>query len=192
MPTSEAPLQKALSLSASASVTGSALALSISMRNTGSKPIAVFNRPWDSETYNVPAEIGKRFAQVSLGNDGIVTLGMIVPRTPAGRGVERMIVPCVTVIEPGGEFKDSAQLPLPLEEFNPYFPAKTSDTKIVSSPSVAVAADYVEVGGDITIQDNGQVPGCREARGFTRSTIERARYVITVAVQVLRRADEFR
>jgi hypothetical protein len=191
MPTLEAPMQAALALSASASVTATALSLSISLRNTGSKPIAVFNRPWDSETYKVPAEVGTRFSQVSLGNDGIVTLGMIVPRTPAGRGVERMIVPCVTVIEPGQEFKDAAQLPLPLEEFNPYFPAKTSPVTTVSSPAVAIAADYVEIGGDITIT-SGPVPGCREARGFTRSTIERARYVISASVPVLRRADEFK
>jgi hypothetical protein len=190
---SAAPTDAALRVQASATHTGGNLALSIRMINLLDGLILVFNRPYDFSDYDVPAQIGQHFSQIRLLDDGAVALGMIVAPLPKSRLVELMIVPCATIIPAKSEIKDSFEIPLPLDEYNPYFPAvPNAETTLTTAQGVVIWVDYLVVTPDIEIAD-GQIPGCKDVSGFSRRMLRRGeQHIGGLQVPVRRRNDEFR
>jgi len=79
-----------------------------------------------------------------LRDDGTVFLGKVIPNLPSVASVEVRDIPYVTKVEAGKEFSEKVELPLPLEEYNPYF-QKNADSKV--EPRVAerifLAVDFI-------------------------------------------------
>lgn len=110
-------------LEAAARVEGTILLLDYVFRNTRSKPVYLFNVLWEFGPKGKSVVAAPQPAYVCW-KDGTVHVAKQIPPLPRTRSVELRRVSFATKVEAGQEFREALRLPLPLAEYNPYFPAK--------------------------------------------------------------------
>ncbi|HEX6730147.1 MAG TPA: hypothetical protein VF074_09060 [Pyrinomonadaceae bacterium] len=113
-----APLQLEVNLT----VEEGQLLLVYKLKNTRSKPIYLFNILWDWDKKG-DYVAAKAPVYSCLRQDGLFHLAKQILPLPRRRVVEARRIPFATKVDAGGEFSEKLQLPLPVEEYNPYFPA---------------------------------------------------------------------
>lgn len=104
------------------------LEVTYTVKNTLDKPIYLFNVLWDM-TEDGKAFRAEKQLYVSLQEDKTLLAAKKIPKLPAIRSVEFREIPYVTKVDAGGEFSETINLPVPVEEYNPYFP-KTDDSEV--------------------------------------------------------------
>ncbi|MEZ5306145.1 MAG: hypothetical protein R2684_03250 [Pyrinomonadaceae bacterium] len=107
---------------------GTALEVNYTIKNNTTDKIYIFNVPWDVDGSGKFVK-ARNEAYVQLMNDGTLVVAQKIPKLPVLQSVEFREIPYTTEIAAGAEFKATISLPLPIEEFNPYFP-KDENTEI--------------------------------------------------------------
>jgi hypothetical protein len=111
--------------------------------NTTDNPIYVFNGLWDLDQANTVIR-DPRQAYVSLMGTKTLHLVKGILPVPNSRKVESRVIPFATKIEAGQELSERMELPVPVEEYSPYFP-KNQDSQLVDglAESVVLTINYV-------------------------------------------------
>src|SRR5262249_292689 len=95
-------------------------------------------------------------AYVTLDSEGLLHIGKQVAPLPRTKKVESRIVPYVTRVEAGGEYTETFQFPIPVEEYNPYFPKEpTSETEDRVSEGVRFTLQFVRESDQVTTHPSG-------------------------------------
>lgn len=159
---------------ASTIVTKQALEVTVRVRNSSSDTVYVFSRPEGASKFGAPPGAGALFSQVSFREDGLLALGMIVPRVPPGMAVEVLYVPCAILLAPGADLKERAEIPLPIVEYSPYRPHNPKASyELVKSNRGEVWVDHVAATSKISVAP-GPASDCFRVTGFSRGLVLRA------------------
>jgi hypothetical protein len=111
--------------------------------NTRAHAVYLFNVPWAFDAKGQPAAASSP-AYISLRRDGQLYIGEIVPPLPHDKEVELRVVPFATKLEAGQSYKETLKFPLPVAEYNAYFPAKPdSKYRLVAAHSVVFGLQFV-------------------------------------------------
>jgi hypothetical protein len=126
-------------LDMSLSVKGNELHLAYKVRNPRRQPVYLFNVLWD---FPAKAKGGQLAASSPVyaclrPNRNLHLAKQILP-LPRNRKVELRILPFATRLEPDQEFEEVLRWPLPVAEYNPYFPV-TPESKFEARPAETVA-----------------------------------------------------
>ena len=145
-------------LDAEISVQAGALEVKYRIKNPTGGAIFIVNAIWDyDKTGNVVA--APLPAYVTLDPQGLLHVAKQVAPLPRTKKVESRIIPFVTRIEAGGEYTEIFKLPIPVEEYNPYFPKEsTSETEDLLSGSAKFTLQFVRESGDLTTHPSGLGP----------------------------------
>jgi hypothetical protein len=112
-----------ISFEVAARVQGEQLQVGYRFKNDRQQSVFLFNVLWDTNARGdivaAPSPV-----YVSLPQQAILRLSQQVPPLPKGKRVERRIVPFATKVPPGEAASKIYTLALPLQEYNPYFPAE--------------------------------------------------------------------
>jgi hypothetical protein len=178
-------------LRASVTRSGETALVNLTFGNSGTEPLAIFDRPNEYKALRVPEAVGRHFSHVELLDEGAVLLGMIVP-FPGTKSVEVSVVPCVTIVRPGNEVSHSATLPLPLDEFNSYYGVlPESATKLMKGSAVAVWVDYLWLGPGIKLVRDEKL-GCERIEALPYNKVQRAKVSVGgVQIPIRKRFDRF-
>ena len=95
------------------------LLITYTFRNRSPKRAYLFNRLYDYVDEDAVFHTDPHLVYVEVERQKLV-LGKKIVAVPPNTLVEKRIVPCLTVVPPGGEFKESFTIPLPLRPYNPY------------------------------------------------------------------------
>lgn len=96
------------------------------VKNTTATPIYLFNVIMHTDEIDT---LSPHKFYSSLRDDGTVVLAKGIPKLPAIASVEVRDIPLTTKVEAGKEFGETVDVPLPLEEYNPYF-QKDPESKV--------------------------------------------------------------
>ena len=168
------------------------LDLEYKIKNIRNKPIYLFNVLWDwDKTGQYVASPNPVYA--CLKQDGLVHLAKQILPLPRNRKVELRIVPFATKVEPGQEYGEKLELPLPLREYNPYFPfGEQSKHKLMTAQGVVFSLQYVGEMEDLKAPP-APLPGALQVQ-YPRllGRVETLRSnVARLAVPVNKRTDPF-
>lgn len=105
-------------LAASFNAKAASLEVEYRVRNTTGNPIYIFNVILDTDQIETVSPF--KFYSC-LRDDGTVVLAKAIPKLPAIASVEVRDIPYATKVDAGKEFSEKVEVPLPLEEYNPYF-----------------------------------------------------------------------
>ena len=79
-----------------------------------------------------------------LRDDSTLVLAKMIPPVPSIATVEFREIPYVTKLEAGKEFGEKVTIPLPIDEFNPYFMKnQSSKTELRTSESVVFIVQFI-------------------------------------------------
>jgi hypothetical protein len=120
-----------------------ALGVEYKIKNTRDKPIYIFNVIWafGPKGQYVPAPMPV-YACLRQGN--VLHLAKMILPLPKSGAVELRIVPFATKVEAGQVFEEKFELPLPLNEYNPYYPERPdSKYKVMQSQSAIFTLQFV-------------------------------------------------
>jgi hypothetical protein len=80
----------------------------------------------------------------------------MIPPLPVLKSVEVRDIPYVTKVEAGKDFSETAAVPIPVEEYNPYFP-KNEDSQIepATAERVVVIVQYISEKEGLEIKETG-------------------------------------
>lgn len=119
------------------------LQIEYKVKNSTAKPIYLFNVLWDfDKTGNYVAAPQPVYAV--LRQDKRLHLAKQILPLPKGRKVELRLIPFATKVEAGAEFGEKIELPVPVAEYNPYFPTNSeTKTEIRTSESVFFTIQFI-------------------------------------------------
>lgn len=130
-------------LEASINLNDKTLNVEYKVKNTTDKAIYLFNVFWEmnNEGKAFPA---KDQLYVCLRKDKTLLLAKQIPKLPMIDSVEFRQIPYVTKVDAGKEFSEKISLPVPVEEFSPYF-LKTPDstTELRNSENVIFKIQFI-------------------------------------------------
>lgn len=111
--------------------------------NTTGSPIYLFNVIWEYENSG-KVKLSSPNAYVSLRNNSTLLVAKQVAPLPKTKAVELRVVPLATKLEAGKDFAESVVLPIPVEEFNPYFiKQESSRTEPAVAESLVFAIQFI-------------------------------------------------
>jgi len=119
------------------------------VKNTREHPIYLFNLIWEfgPKGQYVPARMP---VYACLRQTGLLHLAKTILPPPRNHSVELRIVPFASKIEAGHTFEEELQLPLPVDEFNSYFPVRRdSKYKVEPAHTVLFSLDFVNEAPDM-------------------------------------------
>lgn len=183
------PNTPAVTLEFNAKVDGATLAAGYRATNRGDKPVYLLNVLWTFTDTGVAKD--PRPAYVSIRTDRSLHLGKIAAPLPKTRTVELRIVPYATKLEPGASTGEVMRIPLPAEEYNPYFLDNPQWRDFVAE-GVVLSMQYVRADEKLT-EKPAPVEGALAIwHPQLLARIETVRSsTVRVAIPVRVRADEF-
>jgi hypothetical protein len=101
------------------------LEVTYKVKNTTSSDIYLFNVIMHTDQ---PDTLSPHKFYSCIRDDGTLVLAKMIPKLPSIGSVEFREIPYVTKVEAGKEFSEKEVLPLPLEEYSPYF-QKNAESK---------------------------------------------------------------
>ncbi len=105
-------------LTASFSLREGILDVEYSVRNMTGSPIYLFNVLLDTDEIET---LSPNKFYSCLRDDGTAVLAKAIPKLPAIASVEVRDIPYTTRVDAGKEYVQKVEVPLPLEEYSPYF-----------------------------------------------------------------------
>lgn len=128
------------------------LQIEYKVKNSTAKPIYLFNVLWDfDKTGNYIAAPQPVYAV--LRQDGKLHLAKQILPLPKGRKVELRLIPFATKVEAGAEFGEKIELPVPVAEYNPYFPTNSeTKTEIRTSESVFFTIQFIRESDELEVK----------------------------------------
>jgi hypothetical protein len=119
------------------------LTVEYKIKNTTDKAIYLFNVLWDMDIQG-KAFLAKDKIYICLKDNKTLSLSKTIPKLPSIQSVEFREIPYLTKVAVGKEFSEKINLPVPLDEYNPYFP-KTQDSKteLSTSENVVFSLDFI-------------------------------------------------
>ena len=181
---------KQVKLAASFNAKAASLEVEYKVRNTTDKPIYVFNVILDTDKIEMVSPF--KFYSC-LRDDGTVVLAKAIPKLPAITSVEVRDIPYTTKIEPGKEFAEKVEVPLPLEEYSPYFQKDhNSKTEERTAERIYLVLQYVQEQDGLEIKETN-IPNAFKVRHpelFTKVQTLKSD-VRPVEIKVNRRLDTF-
>lgn len=130
-------------LQANISLNDKTLNIEYKVKNTTDKAIYLFNVLWEmgNDGKAFPAE---HKLYICLRSDKTLLLAKQIPKLPLIDSVEFREIPYVTRVDAGKEFSEKINLPVPVEEFSPYFPKmENSTTELQTSENVIFKAQFI-------------------------------------------------
>jgi len=112
-------MKKSPKLDVSFRIEGAELEVDYKVTNSTDSVIFLFN------VLMSPGSLEQRAEQpfyTCLRSDGTLVLGKMVPPVPRIKSVELRLIPFATQLGPGATFSEKIRVPIPVEEYNPYFP----------------------------------------------------------------------
>lgn len=119
--------QEEVRLDVEAVIQGNVVHISYSVSNARKHPIYIMNKLWSMNKIGDYIEpISPAYVCVTENNLGHFLKG--IPSLPQNQFVEMRVIPFATKVESGEKFSESLEIPLPIDEYNPYFPANHNST----------------------------------------------------------------
>jgi hypothetical protein len=136
-------VELSLPLEINLKIQGNILLLEYKIVNRREKPIYLFNVLW-SWNKNSSYVVSPEPVYISLKHEKLVNLTKGIAPLPRWREVELRIVPFATKVNPGQQFSETLSLSLPLEEYNPYFPAnEQSRYKVMTAERLVFSLQFI-------------------------------------------------
>jgi len=111
----------------SSDLKGSSLHIEYKVKNVTGNDVFLFNVLYEQDSKGQPVT-ALQPVYASLRTNGVLHLAKCVPPLPQMKSVEMRRIPYVTKLAAGAEFKESFDLKVPVDEYNPYF-FKNQDSK---------------------------------------------------------------
>jgi len=115
-------------LEASITLQDKVLHVEYKLKNTTGKTIYLFNVLWEHDNQGKPLSAPQP-VYACLRDNKTLLLGKQIPPLPLLKSVELRRIPFVTKIEANQDFSEKFDIPVPVEEYNPYFP-KTQQSSV--------------------------------------------------------------
>ena len=131
---------------------GETLLVKYKVKNTTAKAIYLFNIlwEWDAKGNYVPAS---QAVYSSLRSENTLHLAKQIPPLPKLKEVEVRRIPFAAKIEAGAEFGEKIELPLPIAEYNPYFPKnQNSKEEIRTAESVFFTVQFIRESDELKVK----------------------------------------
>jgi hypothetical protein len=185
-------LKSEITMKTSIRVDGSLLVVSYVVANESRADIYVLDVLWAQSGEEQPFTDPK-MAYASITDDGLLHLARAVPPVPQSKFVEFTIVPFAHRVPPGDTYSSTFEVPLPVAEYNPYFPERKSNAyETVTASQVKFELTWLSDDGDLRVEDS-PIAG---ALGITHpklltviKSLESEAFDLDVPVQ--RRTDKF-
>ena len=114
-------------LDVEAVIQGDIVHVSYSVSNTGKRPIYLMNKLWSMD--NIGDYIDPVMpVYVCIAKDNLGRFLKGIPPLPQNQFVEMRVIPFATKVESGEKYIESFKIPVPIDEYNPYFPANNDST----------------------------------------------------------------
>lgn len=119
--------QEEVHLHVEAVIQGDVVHISYSVSNARKQAIYIMNKLWSMNKIGDYIEpILPAYVCITENNLGHFLKG--ISPLPQNQFVEMRIIPFATKVEAGGKYSESFKIPLPIDEYNPYFPANNDST----------------------------------------------------------------
>ncbi len=125
--------------------------------------------------------------------DGTIVLAKAIPKLPSLASVEVRDIPFATKVEAGSEFAEKVELPLPLEEYSPYF-QKDFNSKVEEriSERIYLVVQFIREQEGLEVKET-KIPNA--VKVYHRELIAKAETLKSdkrpIEVRVNRRLDTF-
>jgi hypothetical protein len=106
-------------------------------------------------------ELDPRAAYVSVSSDNVLRIGKMMHPTPKTRLVEQTIVPFARRLDGGGAWKDAFSLPIPVSEYNPYFPEESAQWVEREAASAELWVGWIAEGESLQVHRTPFDPAVR-------------------------------
>ena len=130
------------------------LFLEYKVKNNLEKPIYLFNVLWD---FNLKGDYIPAPSPVysCLRSDGTLHLAKQILPLPKDRTVELRIIPFAQKVEAGHELSEKISLPIPIAEYNPYYPLEP-DSKTVEkfADSIFFSLQFIEHSAQLEVANS--------------------------------------
>lgn len=140
-------------LDVKAVIQGDVVHVSYSINNTGKRSIYIMNKLWSMNKIGdyvdpmLPA-----YVCVTENNLGHFLKG--IPPLPQNQFVEMRVIPFSTKVESGEKYSESFEIPLPADEYNPYFPAnKDSTYQLKSVDALIFTLHYLSELDELSVKE---------------------------------------
>jgi hypothetical protein len=162
------------------------------LTNTRAQPIYLFNLlwVWEKTGDGVRAD---RPVYVCLNEPRRLQLAKVILPLPTDRQLEMRMVPFATRVEPGERYTEAFHLPLPVEEYNYYFPpTEHAKCELTGADRVVFSLAFVEHTRDLTVKPAPLPGGLRVHHPQLLSRVETIRSSpVSAQVPVRKRIDRF-
>jgi hypothetical protein len=168
------------------------LSLEYKVKNTTGKTIYLFNvlYEWDDKGEPIPAPQG---VYASLNEDSLLHLAKEILPVPSIKSVEVRIIPYVTKVEAGAEYREKVDLKIPIEEYNTYFPKQAdSKTEPAAAKSVYFTIQFIRQSDELEVEPTNLKNAFSVWHPNLFGNVETLRSNDKpIAVRVNKRTDEF-
>ena len=168
----------------------SSLEVEYKVRNATNNPIYIFNVVLDTDQIETLSPF--KFYSC-LREDGTIVLAKAIPKLPSLASVEVRDIPFATKVEAGSEFAEKVEVPLPLEEYSPYF-QKDFNSKVEErvSEKIYLVVQFIREQEGLEVKET-KIPNA--VKVYHRELIAKAETLKSdkrpIEVRVNRRLDTF-
>ncbi len=129
----------------------SSLQVEYKVKNTTKETIYLFNVLLDM---NAAEAVSPEPVYSCLRDNGTLVIAKRIVPLPAIASVELRDIPYVTKIESGKEYSETLNVPIPLDEYNPYFPKlPNSETEVLASESAIFQLQFIRQSDKLKVDE---------------------------------------